>query len=214
MKKQQWRWLLTVICVLAAGICYSCSRQGVGLGPDGQERIVLSADVSEETEVCEESDIPMTESIFQMPLCYVHICGAVVRPGVYEMKSGDRIFQVLELAGGYTEDAAEEYLNLAQEVEDGMQLLVPSKADLEAGADRNQVLGAAGQGMNGGVRKVNLNTAAKAELMTLKGIGEVRAEDIVEYREKHGPFSRIEDVMNVPGIKDAAFQKIKDDITV
>lgn len=199
MKKQQWRWMLTVICVLAAGICYSCSRQEYGFLQTGEEQMVLSMELSteESAENCEESTRTVAE---EESLCYVHICGEVAVPGVYEMKPGDRIFQVLELAGGYTEDAVEEYLNLAQEVEDGMKLVVPSETEWTDGTDREQ--------------KLNLNTATAAELMQLKGIGEVRAADIVAYRDKHGPFSRIEDIMKVPGIKDAAFQKIKDDITV
>ena len=62
--------------------------------------------------------------------------------------------------------------------------------------------------------KINLNTAVKEQLMTLKGIGEARAEAIIAYRQEYGPFARIEDIMEVPGIKEAAFQKIKEDITV
>ncbi|MDO5417622.1 MAG: helix-hairpin-helix domain-containing protein, partial [Lachnospiraceae bacterium] len=62
--------------------------------------------------------------------------------------------------------------------------------------------------------KVNINTAGAEALMTLRGIGEARAGDIIAYRKKHGPFEKIEDIMQVPGIKDAAFQKIKEDITV
>ena len=76
--------------------------------------------------------------------------------------------------------------------------------------------GAAGGRESGSAKsaKVNLNTAGKEELMTLKGIGESKAEDIIRYRETYGPFERIEDIMNISGIKDAAFQKIKDSITV
>ena len=74
--------------------------------------------------------------------------------------------------------------------------------------------GGSGQQKETVSEKVNINTATKDQLMTLTGIGEVRAEDIIAYRQEHGPFRQIEDIMQVSGIKEAAFAKIKDDITV
>ena len=193
---------------------------------------------------------------------YVHICGQVRNPGVYEMEPGSRLFQAVELAGGFTEAAAGDYLNMALEVGDGMKITVPSLYEVAvlgqspgsaagsgddrvpgstAGGGNGQVSGdAAGNrepwiempgawsgetGAEGGGRpgggegtsssgKVNLNTATKEELMTLRGIGEARAEDIIRYREEQGGFGAIEEIMNVSGIKEAAFRKIKDSITV
>lgn len=226
MKRQRWRLLLTVICVLTAGICYSCSRQMPAEEDRDAEVLILHQedDLWEESVLSEtEETAPTTEAVQQTALCYVHICGAVASPGVYEMEPGARVFQVVEQAGGFTEDAAGEYLNLAREVEDGMQIIVPSEEEVEEWEQvrRGDFIDTGGVipelGDNQGTvsdGRVNLNTATKAELMTLSGIGEVRAEEIIRYREDRGPFSRIEDIKKVPGIKDAAFQKIKDDITV
>ncbi|MCB6610434.1 helix-hairpin-helix domain-containing protein [[Clostridium] symbiosum] len=164
---------------------------------------------------------------------FIHVCGEVTVPGVYGLEEGSRIYQAIEMAGGFTEDAAQDFLNMAESLEDGMKIQVPNRK--EAGewdsrkavtypeysepAGRTQEKEAAGAGgfqerSNTGTAKVNLNTAAKEQLMTLKGIGEARAEAIIAYRQESGPFTRIEDIMEVSGIKEAAFQKIKEDITV
>lgn len=252
MKKQRIKCWLTVICMLAAGICYSCSGRTNQVDLDGQISIIdLQEQVLEETgvrnglisaktEAGEESqENPETESREEPLPCqtesvrfYIHICGEVERPGVYEMEPGSRIFQAVELAGGFTEHAAQDYLNMAQETADGMKITVPSKEQAEACRSSGNDTGDVPEGnqnvwvqiprqeipdsLNGQepAGKVNLNTAAKEELMTLRGIGEAKAADIIRYREEQGPFQTIEEVMNISGIKEAAFQKIKDDITV
>lgn len=145
---------------------------------------------------------------------YVHICGEVVSPGVYELKEGSRVFQAIEKAGGVTDQAAAEYLNMAEQVKDGMKIVVPGKEEVEAAKARGEISFRAEASSNVQKAKVNLNTATKEELMTLRGVGEAKANDILKYRESHGGFQRIEDIMKISGIKDAAFQKIKDDITV
>ena len=154
---------------------------------------------------------------------YVHVCGAVAHPGVYEMVPDSRIFQALEAAGGINADAAAEYINQAVTVTDGQRIYVPTKQEAEAAN-----AGAAGLGTDAGDLwkessqaetqtddgKVNLNTADETELMTIRGIGEARAQDIIAYREANGGFRSIEEIMNVPGIKEATFEKIKDGIKV
>lgn len=204
MKYQKIRILMVVICVLAAGICYSCKKgEEAGVG-DGISLVESSGGLvsggDDERESGGFSALPAS--------CYVHICGEVISPGVYEMEAGNRVFQAVEAAGGFTSDAAESYLNMAETISDGMKITVPNQSelqDLETGSIRAD---------SKGKELVNLNTAAKEQLMTLRGVGEARAEDIIRYREEHGKFSRIEDIKKVSGIKDAAFQKIKDDITV
>lgn len=217
-------------------------------GDDGKEAVTGgnipgTADSAGLAETLEPSD---TDGY----VCWVHICGEVISPGVYELEAGSRIYQAVEAAGGFTEHAAAEYLNMAEAVCDGMKIVVPDLRTLSeeqargpavdgeaavgivAGGNAENGGSAAGNlsGRNGsggdrsggnsagqpakGTGKVNINTAAKEELMTLKGIGEARAEDIIAYRESHGGFSRIEDIMKISGIKNAAFDKIKDDITV
>lgn len=158
---------------------------------------------------------------------FVHICGQVKAPGVYELPKDSRIFEAVDAAGGFTEDAAADLLNLAEKIYDGMKLMVFSKEEAEAltEEERLKLFGAGAGGIQGfgesrssadraSAGLVNINTAPKEELMTLSGIGGSRAEDIIRYREESGGFKRIEDIMKVPGIKDAGFQKIKDSITV
>ena len=167
----------------------------------------------------------------QMPepkILYIHVCGEVAEPGVYELPAGSRMYEAVEKAGGMTSEAAQESVNLAQAIEDGQQLRIPSREEIrkyqETGKDVSGLLGAGGAAGNGSVsgmqesgssaELINLNTASKEELMTLNGIGAARAEAILSYREQRGGFRTIEDIMKVPGIKNAAFQKIKDKITV
>lgn len=148
------------------------------------------------------------------PAFVVHVCGEVANPGIYELPAGSRIYEAVKAAGGFTENAAEESVNLASPIEDGVQIRIYSKDEAEtlaAGAAPFDGFEASGEGKE---PVVNLNTATKEELMTLSGIGESRAEDIIRYREENGGFQNIEDIMKVSGIKDAAFQKIKDRITV
>ena len=160
----------------------------------------------------------------------VHICGAASAPGVYELPAGSRIIDAVEAGGGFLPEAEEACCNLAEEIVDGCQIYIMTKAEScadgqtekKAGiqtspdsdmqtTDRNARSNSAPALENG---LVNLNTADVAALMTLPGIGESRAKAIISYREQHGAFAKIEDIMKISGIKQAAFSKIKDKITV
>lgn len=206
--------ILLLLMILAAGFCYSCDRGEVlsSLESIPAAQTVPAAELIQENVKLQEA--PEVESAARY---YVHICGEVEHPGVYEMEAGERIYQVVERAGGYTQAAATDYLNLAEQVVDGMKLVVPDKSGLAQAENLYGPLGLNLEQSSQGVvetGKINLNTATKEQLMTLRGIGEARAGDIIRYRETHGNFSCIEDIMKVSGIKDAAFQKIKDSITV
>lgn len=160
----------------------------------------------------------------------VHICGAVSAPGVYELPAGSRIIDAVEAGGGFLPEAEEACCNLAEEIVDGCQIYIMTKSEScadgqtekKAGiqtspdsdmqtTDRNVRSNSAPALENG---LVNLNTADIAALTTLSGIGESRAKAIISYREQHGAFAQIEDIMKISGIKQAAFSKIKDKITV
>ena len=160
----------------------------------------------------------------------VHICGAVSAPGVYELPAGSRIIDAVEAGGGFLPEADEACCNLAEEIVDGCQIYNVTKsescadgqAEKKAGiqtspdsdmqtTDRN-VRSNSTTALENGL--VNLNTADVAALMTLPGIGESRAKAIISYREQQGAFTKIEDIMKISGIKQAAFSKIKDKITV
>lgn len=137
---------------------------------------------------------------------YIHIVGAVKKPGVYTFRKKPRVIEVVEKAGGFTKDAVTAEINQAELVEDGTQLAIASQKDFKE-KDGQQ----AEQTETG---KVNLNTAAKEQLMTLTGIGEAKAIAIIAYREEKGKFQKPEDLMNIPGIKEGVFDKIKSQICV
>lgn len=137
---------------------------------------------------------------------YIHIVGAVKKPGVYTFQKKPRVIEVVEKAGGFTKDAVTAEINQAELVEDGTQLAIASQKDFKE-KDGQQ----AEQTETG---KVNLNTAAKEQLMTLTGIGEAKAIAIIAYREEKGKFQKPEDLMNIPGIKEGVFDKIKSRICV
>ena len=155
--------------------------------------------------------------------CYVYVCGAVNAPGVYELPAGSRVYEAIAMAGGMTGEADGRSLNQAAQVADGQQITVYTREEAEKLQKNGRSAAMAGQaGESGGnlssgesgKAKVNINTAGREELMTLHGIGAARADAILAYREEHGTFSRIEDIMNVEGIKEKAFAKIRDDIVV
>ncbi len=216
--------ILIALCVLGAGVCYGLSRSqevrrpGISLSEEsalytGETVTGIGAGDGPAALTATEDSLGSAGEETVLPF-YVHICGEVVSPGVYELKEGSRVFQAIEIAGGVTDQAAAEYLNMAEQVRDGMKIVVPGKEEVEAAKARGEISLQAEASSDVQRSKVNLNTATKEELMTLRGIGEAKAADILKYRDSHGGFQKIEDIMKISGIKDAAFQKIKDDITV
>lgn len=154
---------------------------------------------------------------------YVHVCGQVACPGVYLLPAGSRLYEAIEAAGGLSENGAGELLNQAARIEDGQQIYVPSReeaAQLQAGQSVSN-MGEAGQNVSApGASgpsddgKIDLNRATREQLMTLSGIGEAKADSIIAYREVHGGFRKIEELMEVDGIKEGVFNKVKDQIKV
>lgn len=152
----------------------------------------------------------------------VHICGAVCNPGVYELDAGSRLHQLVEKAGGMSGEAQSDYLNLAAILSDGQKIQVPTKEEVKNGVFM-PMMGSnvenstgAGQGIDSSGKEtlVNINTAGEEQLLTLPGIGESKAKSIIAYRNEHSGFSRKEDIMNITGIKQAVYDKIKDKICV
>ena len=131
----------------------------------------------------------------------VYVSGAVVSPGVYFFQEGDRAFMAVEKAGGFTEDADRDAVNLALPLKDGEQLKIPRKME-----DR-------GSG-NPEDTRVNINTAGVEELMQLSGIGEAKAKAIIAYRTRNGPFESPEELKNVSGIGAAIYQNIAEEICI
>lgn len=240
--RSKWmKVIITAALMVSAGICYSCTcwKEG-GLNEMEQESFLLTEEEqkeslksptlsgeseaegsvssqkgsSEDGESTEGPSGGMEAPQTETPalLCYVHISGAVQSPGVYTLEEGSRIFQAVEAAGGFLPQADEGYLNLAAQIYDGMKITVLTKEEAATAPAPEGGTGSFEQ--ETAAPKVNINTAGKEQLMTLQGIGEARAADIIAYRQEHGPFQKIEDIMQISGIKEAAFAKIKDDITV
>ncbi len=160
----------------------------------------------EEQPVVEEKKKPKKT----MKVC-VYVCGSVNQPGVYRLDENARLYEAIEAAGGMQEDAAQETINQAREVVDGERIYVPSKEELENGTVALEP-GMQKEGNTDG--KIDINTAGKEELMTLPGIGQSKAELILSYRESKGRFGKIEELMEIEGIKEGVFNKIKDKIIV
>ena len=218
--KKYWKIAAAAVFLTAAGVVFWLSGEMGGeplpaVSSETAESAVLEGTVHEDVVHDGASfDGAVSETEAMDPAFVVHVCGEVANPGIYELPAGSRIYEAVKAAGGFTENAAEESVNLASPIEDGVQIWIYSKEEAEtlaAGAAPFDGFEASGEGKE---PVVNLNTATKEELMTLSGIGESRAEDIIRYREENGGFQNIEDIMKVSGIKDAAFQKIKDRITV
>lgn len=172
----------------------------------------------------------VSDKEMQQAMIYVDVCGAVANPGVFQLAAGSRVFQAIEAAGGYLPEAALTCVNRAGVLTDGQQLYILTQEEMErqgldpaemAGASDGQMNGSAGTGQNTEMtaqvqqdNRININTADEAQLTTLTGIGATRAQAIIAYREENGPFAAIEDIMNVQGIKEGTFAKIKDEIVV
>lgn len=196
--------LLGLVCLV---LC-ACSRDTDIYLEEYGENTQEAESAATESKTTEETE---ADDAVQNNVCYVYICGAVERPGVYAMMEGSRIYEVIDVAGGMTEEADDTMVNQAEPVTDGMMIRIYTKdeaKEMEAEADGMAEGDAASDG------KVNINSAGVAELMTLPGIGSAKAEAIVSYREEYGDFSGIEDLMNVPGIKEGTFRQMKEHIKV
>jgi competence protein ComEA len=145
----------------------------------------------------------------------VHVAGAVVRPGVYDLPEGSRVTDAVEAAGGFVAEADKNAINLAAIVEDAERLDVPYVAGFVPDEEEGFVVITEGTPSPlAGEEPVDINSASLEELDKLPGIGLTTAQKIIDYREEHGPFAHIEDIVNVSGIGSATYEEIKDLITV
>lgn len=186
-----------------------------------EELLLLSGEVSAEAGsernafAGEEEKPAEQESVPSEPdqVC-VHVCGAVKRPGVYELSVGCRVYEAVQAAGGFAEDADQDYVNQAQTLSDGVKLVIPTleEAALARTLGMDSVTGE--QKASAEDSRININTATETELCNIPGIGATRAAAIAAYRESHGSFKKPEDIMKVNGIKEGMYEKIKDSIRV
>lgn len=205
MKKKRISILILALMICALLLFIGCASEM----PEFMDvqSVVDDTDRQEDTIQQEISAIEEAAEDEKSESVIVHICGAVVNPGVYELPPGSRIVDAVDKAGGLSVDADESYVNLAAVPNDGEQIFIPTIEESVIMKQTRQETGVSSG-------KVNINTADKALLCTLPGIGDTRAADIIAYRQEHGNFSTIEDIMQVSGIKEGSFQKIKEMIVV
>ena len=200
--KEKWEsWSLSAKAAVIGGILLILV--GVGGLFSKKEESVEETTVVETTMLAEKTEVSTTKET----VIFVDIKGAVQNPGVYQMKVGDRVKDALDAAGGLTEEADSQKVNLAKRLEDQMVIVVPKVGEeaeeIPAGETRKE---ATKEG------KVNINTATVEELKTLKGVGEKKAEAIIEYRKKNGSFQTKEDLMKVRGIGKKLFESFQERI--
>ena len=200
--KEKWEsWSLSAKAAVVGGILLILV--GVGGLFSKKEVSMEETEVVVTTMLAEKTEVSTT----QETVIFVDIKGEVRNPGVYQMKVGDRVKDALEAAGGLTAEADSQKVNLAKRLEDQMVIVVPKVGEeaeeIPAGETRNE---ATKEG------KVNINTATVEELKTLKGVGEKKAEAIIEYRKKNGSFQTKEDLMKVRGIGKKLFESFQERI--
>ncbi len=184
------------MCVVTAGVFYACTT-------GGNSASMNYPDESATEETNYDTDITVDYTGADVYRVCVYVCGCVAKPGVFYLDKGARVYDAIQLAGGITDDGDMRAVNQAETVADGQQIYVPFIEE--------------GQGVaaeDGSDTRVNINTADISQLTTLPGIGESRAKTIIAYREEHGAFKDVSDIMNVTGIKEASYNKIKDLIRV
>ena len=200
--KEKWEsWSQAVKGAVIGGVLLLLVGVG-GLLPKKEEAVeeseaVVTTVMAEKTE----------ESTTLEAVIFVDIKGAVKKPGVYQMKAGDRVKDAIDAAGGLTAEADSQKVNLAQRVEDQMVIVVP-----KVGEEAEAIPAGVTSKETSKEGKVNINKATVEELKTLKGVGEKKAEAIIEYRKKNGSFKTKEDLMKVRGIGKKLFESFEERI--
>ena len=204
-KRKKIQVVISVIAVLVCGIIYITANYRQQTGEIVTESFTDQADSPKRTAAGTGKPEETARAAQAGDAVYIHICGEVKKPGVYLFSSAPRLVEVVKRAGGFTKKADRSAVNQAESVADGSQIRIPSK---KSGKSVEKAQDDVSEG------KVNINTASREELMTLNGIGESKASQIISYREANGAFEKIDDIMNITGIKEGVFSKIKDYIIV
>lgn len=203
------------ILLILAGLGLALYGLWTGLGKKGERNIEhlsgFPAQEFVEEKTADSSHRGEEEASSSTSSIYVHVEGAVKNPGVYEFQEGARVKDAIEEAGGLTPGGDTASLNLALRLSDEMKIHVPKEGEEVESAEVN--LTSSGGGSGGKTRKININRASMEELTTLPSVGESRAREIISYRD-HSPFVKPEDIMNVSGIGQKTFDKMKDLISV
>ena len=170
-----------------------------------------STDISKD--VSEQANVPEKEVESVSKKYPIYITGEINNPGIYHVTENTYVYEVVEMAGGFTEEAAESYINLAAKVSLESHIYVPNINDSEIEilinlSSNSNSIGSENNTLNNNL--VNINTASIEELKTLPGIGQAMAERIINYRKESGVFKSIEELMNISGIKETKFNSIKE----
>lgn len=190
-----------------------------------QDEVILDNNTELKVEEIKEEK---TEEKVENVKCYFDIKGEVKTPGVYSIDCDKRIIDAIEVSGGLTKNSDTSVLNLSKKIEDGMVIIIYSKKEVndylntlkevenklsicDNSSINNDACDKSSNQTNNAL--ININTAPLEELMTLPGIGESKAKNIITYREKT-PFKSIEDIKNVEGIGESLYASIKENITV
>lgn len=236
------KMIYIAILSMAAALCVSCNSQketemlqlnevditneeaselAKEKGNENEEVDITRETVDDDADRDDSAAVMDTDVSEPVDIC-VHVCGAVNEPGVYTVSETTRVYEVLEAAGGLSDTAAADYLNQAAPLADGQRIYVPTVEEVAAGmtavgelenpvAAANSDAAAAGDA-NQDV--VNINTATAEQLKSLPGVGDARAQSIIAYRESRGGFGTKEEIMQVEGIKEGMYSKMKDRISV
>lgn len=195
---------VVTICVflLLFGGGYVLSHRGTEntLMKQKEQKVVITQN--------DEKDTDKKAETLEVSSIHVHVCGAVKKPGVYELSADARICDAISAAGGLKKKAADSDINQAQLLSDGEQVCIPYKTAKKQDTITETSSDTTKQS------KINLNTATSEELQTLPGIGVSKADSILQYRQENGKFSSIEEIKNITGIKDGVYSKIEAYITV
>lgn len=173
----------------------------------------IKPQTNENYENLEIEDVSKTEEKVEITKIKVHIAGSVVTEGIIELEEGARVADAIKEAGGTTADANTKKINLAQKLQDGQKIYIPNQNETEEDIMENLGETIEENSINSS-SKVNINTATQTELELLSGIGPSIASKIISYRKENGKFKTIEDIKNIPGIGEAKFNSIQDQITV
>ena len=197
MKNKKIKYICILIFLVLCGVFYTMSDSN-----NIQNLSISGGSAMENAKEPAASIYPKPTEVIKKSI-YVYVCGAVANPGVYKTEEDARVYQVIQMAGGILPEGAKDYVNQAAAVMDGEQLYVPFQSEVETSGTNLET-------QQEGESGVNINTAGLEELMTLPGIGESKAQAIIQYREEHGAFQNIEELTNISGIKSGVYEKIKE----
>lgn len=201
--KRYFKIILFVVVIIVGLVYFNVNQSFKG-------EVVSEGAVEKLAELDETEDEKIVEDESAEEDIIIDIKGEINSPGVYEMQLGDRMIDIVDRAGGLTDEASETAINLAEKLQDEMAIVIPKEGDELSETD--ELNSNASNGLSSELDKLNLNHATQAELETLNGIGPSKAEAIISHREENGLFQSVEDVLEVSGIGEKTLESFKEDI--